>query len=93
MRKSDGEGDEAQFKGEQQQPKDTTICGIVFLERRHVAFILNKLLVELCNWDQDLFFIKSHTITDKPGTKKKASGQPDMQFKKQEEVDSFLFFL
>ena len=33
---------------------------LVFVERKHVAFALNKLLVELCNWDVDLFFIWSH---------------------------------
>lgn len=76
MRRADGDADEL--------PKDTSICGIVFVDRRHVAFILNKLIVELCNWDPDLFFIKSHTITDKPA--KKRGRDPDMQYKKQEEV-------
>jgi len=36
------------------------MCGIVFVERRHVAFILNRLLIELCNWDADLFQVRSY---------------------------------
>ena len=84
MRKSDDSGSETV-----EQPKDASICGIVFLQRRHVAFVLNKLLVELCNWDAELFFIRSHTITDKPGTKKRQGGHADSTaFKKQEEVRS-----
>ena len=71
-------------ESDEDHPKDSSICGIVFVERRHVAFILNKLIVELCNWDPDLFFVKSHNITDKPGSKKGKNG--DVQFKKQEEV-------
>ena len=39
------------------------LCGLIFCERRHTAFMLNKLITELCNWDPDLFFLKSHYMT------------------------------
>lgn len=41
---------------------DEAICAVVFVAHRHTAFVLNKLIVELCNWDTDLYFIRSHYI-------------------------------
>jgi len=38
------------------------ICAVVFVAHRHTAFALNKLIVELCNWDTDLYFVRSHYI-------------------------------
>lgn len=37
--------------------------GIVFCETAHTAYALNKLIEELCNWDSDLYFVRSHDIT------------------------------
>lgn len=41
---------------------DEGICAVVFVTHRHTAFALNKLIVELCNWDTDLYFVRSHYI-------------------------------
>lgn len=41
---------------------DEGICAVVFVAHRHTAFALNKLIVELCNWDTDLYFVRSHYI-------------------------------
>jgi len=38
------------------------ICAVIFVDHRHTAFALNKLVVELCNWDTDLYFVRSHYI-------------------------------
>ena len=43
--------------------KEEALCGLVFVERRYTAFALNKLILELCNWMPDLYFIKSSHIT------------------------------
>lgn len=42
--------------------EDEGICAVVFVAHRHTAFALNKLIVELCNWDTDLYFVRSHYI-------------------------------
>lgn len=60
------------------------ICGIVFVERKHTAFVLNKLIVELCNWDPDLYFVRSHYVTGQGAAG--AVREPDSQCQKQEEV-------
>lgn len=60
------------------------ICGIVFVERKHTAFVLNKLIVELCNWDPDLYFVRSHYVTGQGVAS--AVREPDSQCQKQEEV-------
>jgi len=41
---------------------DEGICAVIFVVHRHTAFALNKLIVELCNWDTDLYFVRSHYI-------------------------------
>jgi len=41
---------------------DEGICAVVFVAHRHTAFALNKLIVELCNWDTDLYFVRSHYL-------------------------------
>ena len=42
---------------------DSALCGLVFVERRHTALVLNKLIQELVNWEPDLFFVQSSHIT------------------------------
>jgi len=71
--------------GENAEPvEEEGICGIVFVERKHTAFVLNKLIVELCNWDPDLYFIRSHYVTGQGVAG--AVREPDSQCQKQEEV-------
>ena len=42
---------------------ENALCGLVFVERRHTALALNKLIQELVNWEPDLFFVQSSHIT------------------------------
>ncbi len=42
---------------------ERALCGFVFVERRHTAHALNKLIQELVNWEPDLFFVQSSHIT------------------------------
>lgn len=44
-----------------EQDEEEMQC-LVFVERKHVAYALNKLIVELCNWDVDLYFVRSHYV-------------------------------
>ncbi|XP_060069957.1 endoribonuclease Dicer-like [Ylistrum balloti] len=60
---------------------DKYLCGIVFVDHRYVAFALNKFIEEVCAWDDQLCFIKSHHITGQ-GSKKEGS----KSYKKQEEI-------
>jgi endoribonuclease Dicer len=57
------------------------LCGIVFVDHRFVAIALNKLLEEVCSWDESLCFVKCHQIT---GQKKK-NLRKDVN-KKQEDI-------
>ncbi|XP_013409876.1 LOW QUALITY PROTEIN: endoribonuclease Dicer-like [Lingula anatina] len=69
------------------EEKEGALCGIVFVERRHAAFALHKLIEELCNWDTELFFVRSSHIT---GHSAKSGGvrtkETENQFRKQEEI-------
>jgi len=58
---------------------DEGICAVVFVVHRHTAFALNKLIVELCNWDTDLYFVRSHYIAS-------YTTPSEAQHMKQEEV-------
>jgi endoribonuclease Dicer len=64
-------------------PDNEGICGIIFVSHRHIAFALNKLIVELCNWDPDLYFVRSHYIA---GYVPSNSSMSDAQRQKQENV-------
>jgi endoribonuclease Dicer len=64
-------------------PDNEGICGIVFVSHRHIAFALNKLIVELCNWDPDLYFVRSHYIA---GYVPSSATMSDAQRQKQENV-------
>ena len=68
----------------EKEKEDDSLCGIVFVHRRHTAFALNTLIVELCNWDLDLFFLKSHHITGH--ALGKFGKESEMMFKYQEEI-------
>ncbi|XP_052107136.1 endoribonuclease Dicer-like isoform X2 [Mytilus californianus] len=57
------------------------LCGIVFVDHRFVAIALNKMMEEVCSWDDSLCFVKCHQIT---GQKKKTL-KKDIN-KKQEDI-------
>ncbi|KAK3092704.1 hypothetical protein FSP39_006212 [Pinctada imbricata] len=62
------------------------LCGIVFVEDRNVALVLNKFLEEVFAWDETLCFVKSHHITGhgiKGAVTKKENGK---LYRKQEDV-------
>lgn len=70
-------------------PEEEGLSGVIFVERRHTAFALNKLIVELCNWDPDLFFVQSHHITGgvSGGSSNPSQGkETSLLYKKQEDV-------
>ncbi|CAD5118475.1 DgyrCDS7177 [Dimorphilus gyrociliatus] len=46
---------------------EENLYGVVFLDRRHSAFALNKLVTELCNWDASLYFIHSAYVSGNKG--------------------------
>ncbi|XP_048244529.1 serine-rich adhesin for platelets-like isoform X2 [Haliotis rufescens] len=67
-------------------PDEKKLIGIVFVEQRYVAFALNKLIEEVCGWDENLCFIKSNHLTGpgwKAGKQKKDTGRV---YRKQEET-------
>ena len=66
-------------------PEEDGICAIVFVRRKHAAFVLNKLIVELCNWDPDLYFVRSHYITGQSSATG-ATKDTETQYQKQEDV-------
>ena len=39
--------------------EETTLNGLVFVDRKHSAFALHKYIEELCIWDCDMYFIRS----------------------------------
>ncbi|XP_064622182.1 endoribonuclease Dicer-like isoform X2 [Lineus longissimus] len=63
---------------------DEAMLGIVFVERRNVALTLNKLIQELCNWDENLYFVRSAHIMGR-GTKG-VTKESEALHKKQEET-------
>lgn len=74
-------------KKKEADKEDESLCGLVFVERRHTAFALNKLIQELCNWDVDLFFVRSSHITGTMGQSSATRNkEAEMMYKKQEEI-------
>nr|KAG5691629.1 hypothetical protein BaRGS_023800 [Batillaria attramentaria] len=39
------------------------LCALVFVDNRYIAFALNKMIEEVCSWDENLCFVKSSHIT------------------------------
>jgi hypothetical protein len=54
VERSEGEG------GVEDEKK---LSGLVFVDNRYVAFALNKMIEEVCAWDENLCFVKSSYIT------------------------------
>ncbi len=71
--------------GESKSKEENSLCGLVFVERRHTAFALNKLIQEMCNWEPDLYFIQSNHITGQ-GTKQAGGKETETLYKKQEDL-------
>ena len=71
--------------GESKSKEENSLCGLVFVERRHTAFALNKLIQEMCNWEPDLYFIQSNHITGQ-GTKQSGGKETETMYKKQEDL-------
>ncbi|XP_078671533.1 endoribonuclease Dicer-like [Branchiostoma floridae x Branchiostoma belcheri] len=63
------------------------LCGIVFVERRYTAVVLNKLLQEFAKSDADLSYISSSCITGHGlSSRGMRSRETEMAFRRQEEI-------
>ncbi|XP_035677529.1 endoribonuclease Dicer-like [Branchiostoma floridae] len=63
------------------------LCGIVFVERRYTAVVLNKLLQEFAKSDPDLAYISSSCITGHGlSSRGMRSRETEMAFRRQEEI-------
>lgn len=65
---------------------EKNLCGIVFVENKYIAFGLNKMIEEICSWDENLCFVKSCYITGQG--LRGASGKQKLTrtYKRQEEA-------
>nr|XP_006824151.1 PREDICTED: LOW QUALITY PROTEIN: endoribonuclease Dicer-like [Saccoglossus kowalevskii] len=63
----------------------SSLCGIVFVQQRYTAVVLNQLLKDLSKQDPDLAYLSTSYITGR-SIKSTLSVNPDMEYKKQEEV-------
>ncbi|KAL5008233.1 hypothetical protein ScPMuIL_013814 [Solemya velum] len=61
------------------------LCGIIFVEYQYVAFALNKFIEEVCAWDEQLCFVKSHHITGQ-GLRSSDSKKNSRTYKRQEDI-------
>ncbi|XP_071773494.1 endoribonuclease Dicer [Centroberyx gerrardi] len=80
---------EAKEKPEANFPSPFTniLCGIIFVERRYTAVVLNRLIKEAGKQDQELAYISSNFITGHSiGKNQPRNKQMEVEFRKQEEV-------
>ncbi|KAM9707756.1 endoribonuclease Dicer isoform 2-T2 [Menidia menidia] len=85
----DDEEVEAKERPEANFPSPFTniLCGIIFVERRYTAVVLNRLIKEAGKQDPDLAYISSNFITGHSiGKNQPRSKQMEVEFRKQEEV-------
>ena len=73
----------------QKQPREDPLCGLVIVERRHTAFVLNKLLEEMCIFDQDLFFLHSQHFVGQPTARTPRTAGADVSRKQEETLRRF----
>ncbi|CAL1533205.1 unnamed protein product, partial [Lymnaea stagnalis] len=68
------------------EEEEKNLCGIVFVENRYIAFGLNKVIEEVCSWDENLCFVKSCHVTGQG--LRSANGKPRVNrtYKRQEEA-------
>lgn len=57
----------ARLHGCEEKQEEDNLYGVVFLDRRHSAFALNKLVTELCNWETSLYFVHSAYVSGNKG--------------------------
>ncbi|XP_034432990.1 endoribonuclease Dicer isoform X1 [Hippoglossus hippoglossus] len=68
-------------------PFTNILCGIIFVERRYTAVVLNRLIKEAGKQDPDLAYISSNFITGQSiGKNQPRNKQMEVEFRKQEEV-------
>lgn len=68
-------------------PFTNILCGIIFVERRYTAVVLNRLIKEAGKQDPELAYISSNFITGHGiGKNQPRSKQMEVEFRKQEEV-------
>ncbi|XP_028293380.1 endoribonuclease Dicer isoform X2 [Gouania willdenowi] len=68
-------------------PFTNILCGIIFVERRYTAVVLNRLIKEAGKQDPELAYISSNFITGHSiGKNQPRNKQMELEFRKQEEV-------
>ncbi|XP_072555011.1 endoribonuclease Dicer isoform X2 [Paramormyrops kingsleyae] len=68
-------------------PFTNILCGIIFVERRYTAVVLNRLIKEAGKQDPELAYISSNFITGHSiGKNHPRNKQMEIEFRKQEEV-------
>uniref|UniRef100_A0A3P8WMV3 ribonuclease III n=1 Tax=Cynoglossus semilaevis TaxID=244447 RepID=A0A3P8WMV3_CYNSE len=68
-------------------PFTNILCGIIFVERRYTAVVLNRLIKEAGKQDPELAYISSNFITGHSiGKNQPRNKQMEAEFRKQEEV-------
>ncbi|CAB1419892.1 unnamed protein product [Pleuronectes platessa] len=68
-------------------PFTNILCGIIFVERRYTAVVLNRLIKEAGKQDPELAYISSNFITGQSiGKNQPRNKQMEVEFRKQEEV-------
>ncbi|XP_029806068.1 endoribonuclease Dicer isoform X2 [Suricata suricatta] len=92
---SDSEDDEDDEELEEKEKPETSfpspftniLCGIIFVERRYTAVVLNRLIKEAGKQDPELAYISSNFITGHGiGKNQPRNKQMEAEFRKQEEV-------
>uniref|UniRef100_A0A8C5FNE5 ribonuclease III n=1 Tax=Gadus morhua TaxID=8049 RepID=A0A8C5FNE5_GADMO len=89
----DEEEDEEQAEAKERpeasfpSPFTNILCGIIFVERRYTAVVLNRLIKEAGKQDPELAYISSNFITGHSiGKNQPRNKQMEVEFRKQEEV-------
>ncbi|CAM9318950.1 unnamed protein product [Lampetra planeri] len=68
-------------------PFTNILCGIIFVERRYTAVVLNRLIKEAGKQDPELAYISNNFITGHSiGKNQPRNKQMEVEFRKQEEV-------
>ncbi|XP_036887568.1 endoribonuclease Dicer isoform X2 [Sturnira hondurensis] len=92
---SDSEDDDEDEEIEEKEKPETNfpspftniLCGIIFVERRYTAVVLNRLIKEAGKQDPELAYISSNFITGHGiGKNQPRNKQMEAEFRKQEEV-------
>ncbi|KAH9519444.1 Endoribonuclease Dicer [Bulinus truncatus] len=68
------------------EEEEKNLCGIVFVENRYIAFGLNKIIEEVCSWDENLCFVKSCHITGQGLRGTNGKQKVNKAYKRQEEA-------